>query len=119
MLNNLLAIVGGLFLFATKYAGANSGSVALLIIGRIWLGVNAGKLCKEFSRYFTSNIKQVLVNLWTSIPTEIFRKPWDDGDDGSVIISGKIDSYLRYPLITIVPHHIPVNWFALVVNELN
>lgn len=60
MLNNLLAIVGGLFLFATKYAGANSGSVALLIIGRILLGVNAGKLCKEFSRYFASNIKQVL-----------------------------------------------------------
>ena len=47
MLNNLLAIVGGLFLFVTKYAGASSGSVALLIIGRILLGVNAGKLCKE------------------------------------------------------------------------
>lgn len=103
MLNNLLAIVGGLFLFATKYAGANSGSVALLIIGRILLGVNAGKLCKEFSRYFASNIKQVL------FPLEIFRKPWDDGDDGFVIISGKIGSYLRYPLMTIVPHHKPVN----------
>ena len=92
MLNNLLAIVGGLFLFVTKHAGASSGSVALLIIGRILLGVNAGKLCKESSPYFASNNKQALVNLLTSIPLEIFRKRWDDGGDGSLIISREIDN---------------------------
>ena len=43
MLNNLVAMIGGLLLFITKYTNANSESAALLVIGRIILGVNAGK----------------------------------------------------------------------------
>jgi len=40
--NNFLAIIGGIFLFCTKYAGGTNGSIALLVIGRILVGINAG-----------------------------------------------------------------------------
>ena len=39
MLNNILAISGAIFLGLTKHAN----SVALLIVGRILVGVNAGE----------------------------------------------------------------------------
>ena len=55
MLNNLVAMVGGLLLFITKYTDANSESAGLLIIGRVTLGVNAGKTNSSSEKYQIQN----------------------------------------------------------------
>ena len=49
-MNNLLVISGGILLFATKAAN----SITLLIIGRILLGVNAGKSCDIYGNFYLS-----------------------------------------------------------------